>query len=99
MRFFIFLNLFLLASSLQAQCLSGNCDNGKGTYKYSDGTLYAGTFKNKKCDGLGKITDASGDVYEGEWKNNLRHGSGVYKWANGDVYEGTYENNVANGIL
>jgi hypothetical protein len=64
MRLFLSIFFIFLLQYAYSQCISGNCANGKGTFKYSDGAVYTGSFKNKKCDGYGKLTYASGNVYE-----------------------------------
>lgn len=39
--------------------------NGEGVYKYSDGSLYSGTFLNGEKNGNGIYYYANGDIYEG----------------------------------
>lgn len=80
--------LFVWINS-NGQCLTGDCENGVGTKKYKDGSLFEGKFENgaKK---IGKNTYSSGTVYEGEFLKNLRHGTGKYTYTNGDVFQGRY---------
>ena len=42
---------------------------GQGTYTFSDGKKYTGSFKNGKMHGPGILTSSSGNTYEGKWKN------------------------------
>jgi type VI secretion system secreted protein VgrG len=37
------------------ECISGKCTNGVGTYLYSNGTKYVGSFKNGKLHGKGTL--------------------------------------------
>lgn len=41
---------------------------GNGTYSFSNGNVYTGTFYYNQSDGFGKMTYQKGDHYEGEWK-------------------------------
>jgi hypothetical protein len=45
--------LILLGFIVKAQCISGNCDNGFGKYKYGNGATYEGYFKNSIENGKG----------------------------------------------
>ena len=63
---------------LHAQCLSGDCVNGKGTYEsVKRGWKYTGQFKNGKPDGKGKMTFSDVRYYEGEFMNGKFHGQGT----------------------
>ena len=42
---------------------------GQGTYTFSDGKKYKGSFKNGEMHGQGILTSSSGNSYEGEWNN------------------------------
>jgi hypothetical protein len=72
--------LMLIGQSifLHAQCLSGDCVNGNGTYQsVKRGWKYTGQFKNSKPDGKGKMTFNDGRSYEGEFLNGKFHGQGT----------------------
>ncbi|MEY4934615.1 MAG: hypothetical protein RIS64_974 [Bacteroidota bacterium] len=74
--------LMLIGQSifLPAQCLSGDCVNGHGTYhSVKRGWKYAGQFKNGKPDGKGKMIFNDGRYYEGEFMNGKFHGTGTMK--------------------
>ncbi len=60
----------IFSASALAQCTEGNCENGQGTYKYSDGAKYKGQWKNSRLDGQGTLTYLDGSKYVGQWKNN-----------------------------
>jgi len=65
----LILALLSICFIAKAQCLSGNCENGTGTYKWESG-VYVGEFKNFKRDGIGTYTNSKGEVYAGAWKNH-----------------------------
>jgi len=73
----VLLLLFILLPSLSlSECIEGDCQNGKGTYTYSDGSKYAGEWKNNKKHGQGTYTSAYGYKYEGAWMKGMRQGLG-----------------------
>ena len=53
-----------------AECIEGDCNNGYGTYTWSDGSKYVGALKEDKKHGQGTFTWADGTVDKGIWKNN-----------------------------
>jgi len=83
------------------KCIKGDCINGYGVYKFSDGAVYEGHFKNQDFYGSGKyisVGDHKGDIYEGEYKNGKKNGYGTYTYRSGDIYEGEWENSVNHGL-
>jgi hypothetical protein len=89
---------FLITDNTNAQCVSGDCSQGEGVYKYPDGGKYKGAWKNNLQDGEGTYHYANGDKYKGMWKNNLQDGEGTYHYANGDKYKGAWKLGVKEGI-
>jgi hypothetical protein len=89
--------IFILHAGLQAQCLSGNCQNGKGVMKFSSGAVYNGEFANGKLHGQGVLDFTNGNRYSGEWQNGMREGSGKLAFKNGNLYEGTFVANKISG--
>jgi hypothetical protein len=75
----------------------GNCEDGYGTYYYSDGGVYFGFFKNGLRHGPGNYTFTDGSFYAGNWENNSKEGYAMYSWEDGSVYFGYYKNNLLNG--
>ena len=56
-KLLIYLSFFLIWCNLSyAECTSGDCVNGQGTFTYSDGKKYEGQWKNGKFDGQGTLT-------------------------------------------
>ena len=76
-----------------AACIEGDCNNGYGTFTWSDGSKYVGEWKNSKEHGQGTYTYASGSKYVGEHKDGKRHGQGTYTFASGTVKKGIWKNN------
>ena len=75
--------------------------HGRGVYRYADGTVYEGDFKDGKKHGRGVYRFANGSVYEGDWKDGKEHGQGVCRYADGAVYEGNWKdsNMYGRGVL
>jgi hypothetical protein len=44
--------------------------DGKGTYTYSDGSVYVGEYKNDLRHGKGTFTYSDGFVESGKWEYN-----------------------------
>jgi hypothetical protein len=103
------LNLFFRLSALAillvaatqptaAQCISGNCQTGNGTYRYSATSKYTGQFHNGLRHGNGKMTYTDGSVYEGPFRYGKKHGeNGTITYINGDKYTGQWANDYPNG--
>ncbi len=72
--------------------------NGRGMFKYADGSAYLGEYKAGKMCGHGVFHFVNGDVYDGEFLASHMHGRGIYTYANGDQFDGEYKNNVMNGF-
>ena len=84
--------------ALQAACISGDCRNGQGVYRFPDGAQYSGSFREGRKHGDGTYTFAEGGRYEGEFVTDRKHGQGVFVSANGDRYEGAFENDQRHGL-
>jgi len=81
---------FLLFQSAEAQCVKGNCYDGRGTYLYPSGAKYNGQFSNGKIHGQGMLFFSNGNKYVGDWVNQYRQGKGKLVFYNGDVYKGNF---------
>ena len=75
----------LLNSNIKAQCILGDCTNGFGRMKYTNGQ-YEGMFLNGKKQGNGKYIWDSGHQYIGAWMNDLITGRGIFYY-NGNLTE------------
>ncbi len=69
--------------------------DGKGIYKWNDGGVYEGDFKNGGREGYGKINLIDGSSYEGNWVKNKKEGQGTYTFKDGRYLEGIWkEDNI-----
>ncbi len=102
----LFSRLILLAvmlatqtADLNAQCISGNCQNGTGTYRYASNSKYTGQFQNSLRHGKGKMTYQDGNIYEGPFVHGKKSGeNGAMTFAaNGDKYVGQWQSDQPNG--
>ncbi|UHG90894.1 hypothetical protein [Spirosoma oryzicola] len=79
-------------------CVSGDCEDGKGTFVYPTRERYAGEFEEGDKHGEGVEYYADGKVkYKGNFRDNLRSDYGVYFYPNGDKYAGWFQKNVPHG--
>jgi hypothetical protein len=95
--FSILFMLFSTSSTFAQQCLDGNCDNGRGTYQYENGSKYQGQFKMGRPSGRGTIIFANGNQYNGDWNNGMREGTGIFSSSSGNVYTGAFRNSRFSG--
>ena len=72
-------------------CTDGDCNNGYGTWTYTDLTTYVGEWRNGKKHGQGTLTFPDGATYVGEWKDGNMHGQGTFTLANGSVKKGIWK--------
>lgn len=87
------------AAKSQAQCVSGNCEDGYGVYVDDNGNRYSGFFKNGEYSGEGTLIFYGGDVYIGSFKNDMVCGKGTYIWGEtGEKYFGHWEDGNRQGI-
>lgn len=83
---------------LYAECISGNCVNGHGTFKDSIGDKYVGQFKDGEFDGEGTYFYTNGaGKYVGQWKNGKMHGKGTIYYYNGTKVSGIFEEGAYMG--
>lgn len=79
-------------------CVSGNCNTGKGTYYFTDGSIYVGEFVNNHMEGFGKLTDSRGNIYTGYFKNDKYEGIGKFERTDGTKYIGEFKEGKRNGL-
>lgn len=85
----LFLSTFLV-NFINAQCLSGDCQNGMGVYILKDGSKYVGVFQGGKATGNGHISYTDGSIYKGEVRKGRPHGLGIKKQTDGITKEGLW---------
>jgi hypothetical protein len=75
--------LTLLSFTIQAQCIKGDCNNGRGKYEINADKTFTGDFKNSKPHGKGRIDFSNGMVVKGFWKAGLQDGKCIVESPNG----------------
>lgn len=83
--------LSMLCVQVQAQCISGDCKNGKGIYLFPSGAKYIGHFKNGECEGIGVCYYTDGSKYQGIWKSRYPEGHGIKTYPDGTVRNGYWK--------
>ena len=80
-------------------CVSGDCQNGTGTYNWGKESTYTGQWKNGLKNGEGTFTKDNGYSYTGHWKNDMQDGQGteIGNWFTNDIYEGNWERGHSKG--
>ena len=66
-------------------------------YKYLDGGIYYGDFKDGKKEGKGIYKSPNGEMHMGGWKNNLPEGRGVYITSDKSSYTGIFHHGKLEG--
>jgi hypothetical protein len=77
----------------------GNFENGtkkKGTYFYTNGDNYIGTFDKNQRVGIATYNFNNGELFVGSYVNDEK-AYGKYTFTNGDIYTGTFKNNKPDG--
>jgi hypothetical protein len=88
--FSVFITLFFCYQSINAQCIAGNCKDGKGTYVYPSGAKYIGEFKNGEIYGVGVCYYTDKSKYSGEWKSRFPDGRGTKTYSDGTKRTGSW---------
>lgn len=73
------------------ECVSGDCKNGTGVFKWSNGDKYEGAFERGGKHGKGVFYASNGDRYDGEFRFNEKDGKGISIFKNGEKFVGRYE--------
>ena len=93
---------FFAFTSASAQCVSGDCKNGKGIYLYPSGAKYVGEFEDGEIHGIGVCYYTDGSKYQGEWEHRYPEGRGTKIYADGTERTGFWKKGQpvdANGDL
>jgi len=55
----------------EGECIEGDCENGLGTYIFTDGSSYSGEWKDGFPDGSGILRYIDDLKDEGEWRGGF----------------------------
>ena len=77
---------------------NNNNRQGNFIYKYKDGSVYIGNYKDGRRHGKGTFTWENGNKYKGNWQNGKMSGIGTYIWKNGIKDVGEFKNGALNGF-
>lgn len=91
LKFTIYSFILLVSCQLDAQCVSGDCKNGKGIYLFPSGAKYIGNFKKGECDGIGVCYYTDGSKYQGMWVARYPEGHGIKTYPDGTVRNGYWK--------
>jgi len=91
--------LFIFPFYTYSQCISGDCENGKGVYIYPDKTKAEGFWKNGKLEGQCSMFYSDGSSYVGEKSQDKKNGKGKFIGADGSSSEGIYKNDTLSGSV
>ena len=96
---YIFLGLILCNTGFARTtgCTDGNCEDGFGTWTYTDKTTYVGEWSVGKKHGQGIVTWPNGYIYKGEFKESKWHGQGTLTFPDGTTYVGEWRDGFMNG--
>ena len=93
---FLVFCIMVLSFHVQAQCIEGDCLNGRGKEKCDCGYEYEGTYKDgEKVYGTMTKKDL---VYTGEFQDDMAHGKGRMVHNDGSVYEGDFQFSLPDGF-
>ena len=76
--------------SANSGCVSGNCIDGFGEYRYRSGDSYTGFWKSGIRYGRGTYRFADGSSFVGSYANDQRHGPGKYTNVDGQEVRGNW---------
>lgn len=71
--------------------------HGQGSYEYTNGALYEGSFVKGVMQGQGVYSSGIGSVYRGQFKGGKKHGQGEWTRRDGSSYVGGFKNDLMEG--
>ena len=64
----------------------GDCTNGRGGFRWEDGSYYEGEWEGGVMSGRGRITFADQNRFAGNFRKCQFHGRGTFTWADDGVF-------------
>lgn len=83
---------YILKPTEKSGLVQGVSDNGIGLYRWADGDLYVGEYKDNKRTGFGIYLWPNGSCYYGYWSNGNFDGEGIYLYNDGTKQIGKWVN-------
>lgn len=74
----------------ETQCIAGDCLNGRGAFRFPDGSRYIGQFQDGEIHGWGSLLHNNGHRYRGTWVNRLPSGEGIIQLSDGRTWKGEW---------
>merc|ERR1719401_1216457 len=71
--------------------------SGEGTYKFANGRIYKGQWKDGHMSGEGKMQFPCGSEYEGSYEKDIKSGEGTFRWPDGRIYKGQWKDGKQHG--
>jgi hypothetical protein len=81
-----------IQSDSETGCISGDCKNGFGEFRWQNGVKYIGEWQNKTLHGQGTYIWPTGQKYVGEFKKGNFHGQGTMTYPDRMQKAGRWEN-------
>ncbi|PHI18488.1 peptidase C14 caspase catalytic subunit p20 [Lewinellaceae bacterium SD302] len=72
------------------KCAGNDCPDGKGYFRYPDGTTYEGDMRGGQPNGQGTVIYADGQRYAGNYRNHRPEGLGVMRYVDGVITGGIW---------
>lgn len=86
--------MFLCGATACSSGGSAGGNAGEPTVRYSDGSVYTGSFQNGKRSGYGTFQWPSGETYIGLWNDDKIDGKGTFTTTAGISWIGTFSNSA-----
>ncbi|MFK7771181.1 MAG: hypothetical protein AB8F94_03540 [Saprospiraceae bacterium] len=72
-------------NAVEVGCIIGDCENGFGHYKWENGDIYIGEFKEYNPHGQGTTSWINGEKYIGDYVKGMLNGYGKYYDKDGNI--------------
>ena len=77
--------------------LIGDLFQGKGSFRFLTGQVYAGSWQESQMSGNGTLVFPGIGTYTGEMTDSVRNGHGSFEWKSGERYEGGWKDDQMTG--
>lgn len=94
----MFVVALVVSLSAQANCLSGDCQNGTGQASFKNGDTYTGEWSGGLMHGRGLYVFRTRARYEGDFYRGAMQGKGTMYYPDGGYYVGEWQANKKSGL-